>query len=59
MADGHLVTRDTIFGRCTSPYEPWAQTQLFRALCGTYRGGSGELVSEQSVRPLGGGGESP
>ena len=59
MADGRLVTRETNFECSTIPGEPRAQTQRCRALCGTYHGGSDEPVSEQSVRPTFGGGESP
>ena len=32
LADGHFVTRQTIFGRNTVPYHRWAQAQMFRAL---------------------------
>jgi len=32
LADGHFVTRETVFGRNTIPYHRWAQAQMFRAL---------------------------
>jgi hypothetical protein len=32
LADGHFVTRETVFGRNTVPYHRWAQAQMFRAL---------------------------
>ena len=38
LADGHFVTRETVFGRNTIPYHRWAQAQMFRALVCAARG---------------------
>jgi hypothetical protein len=38
LADGHFVTRETVFGRNTIPYHRWAQAQTFRALVCAVRG---------------------
>jgi hypothetical protein len=41
MADGHFVTRETVFGRNTIPYLRWGQAQVFHALARVARAGAG------------------